>query len=304
MSEAFLPGFGPRLKAGREQKQLALAEVAAKLKLTARQVEALEEDDLSHLPSEVFVRGFVRNYARLVDVEVDSLIAPLDVQAAVAETITAPSAGVSFSTSGVRQWVILPLAALAVFLLLVAVLYHWLRKGEDTLVTESAPALTQPAASVPAPAAPAHVQPLQPAPQATIPPDGASASPAAPPSAPAGPPPSSIPATAAGNIAPPPEPEKPAAPSIPPPSQAGAALRTGDHTLRFEPAHDAWIQVVDSKGSRFSKLVRAGAVESFSGEPPFRLVVGEAARVRMSYDGHVIDLTPFIGQKVARLTLE
>jgi cytoskeleton protein RodZ len=168
MSEAFLPGFGPRLKAGREQKQLALAEVAAKLKLTARQVEALEEEDLSHLPSEVFVRGFVRNYARLVDVEVDSLIAPLDVQAAVAETITAPSAGVSFSTSGVRQWVILPLAALAVFLLLVAVLYHWLRKGEDTLVTESAPVVTQPAPSVPAPAAPAHVQPLQPAPQATI----------------------------------------------------------------------------------------------------------------------------------------
>jgi cytoskeleton protein RodZ len=204
MSEAFLPGFGPRLKAGREQKQLALAEVAAKLKLTARQVEALEEEDLSHLPSEVFVRGFVRNYARLVDVEVDSLIAPLDVQAAVAETITAPSAGVSFSTSGVRQWVILPLAALAVFLLLVAVLYHWLRKGEDTLVTESAPVVTEPAPSVPALAAPAHVQPLQPAPQATIPPDGASASPAAPPSAPAGPPPSSIPATAAGNIARPP----------------------------------------------------------------------------------------------------
>jgi hypothetical protein len=34
------------------------------------------------------------------------------------------------------------------------------------------------------------------------------------------------------------------------------------------------------------------------------LVVGEAARVRLSYDGHSIDLTPFIGQKVARLTLE
>ena len=59
-----------------------------------------------------------------------------------------------------------------------------------------------------------------------------------------------------------------------------------------------------SKGNRFSKLVRAGSAESFSGEPPFKLVVGEAARVRMSYDGHVIDLTPFIGQKVARLTLE
>jgi len=298
MSEAFLPGFGPRLKAGREEKKLALAEVAAKLKLTSRQVEALEEEDLSHLPSEVFVRGFVRNYARLVDVDVDSLIAPLDVQATVAETITAPSAGVSFSSSGVRQWVVLPLAALAVFLLLVAVLYHWLRKGEDTLVAEPAPVATQPAAAVPAPAVPSHVQPLQPAPQATILPDGSTAPSASP--APVSP----APATPAGNVTPSPEPEKPAAPSIPPPSQAGASSRTGDHTLRFEPAQDAWIQVVDSKGSRFSKLVRAGVVETFSGEPPFRLVVGEAARVRMSYDGHVIDLTPFIGQKVARLTLE
>jgi cytoskeleton protein RodZ len=42
------------------------SDVAAKLKLTARQIEALEQEDFSHLPSEVFVRGFVRNYARLV----------------------------------------------------------------------------------------------------------------------------------------------------------------------------------------------------------------------------------------------
>jgi hypothetical protein len=31
---------------------------------------------------------------------------------------------------------------------------------------------------------------------------------------------------------------------------------------------------------------------------------GRSRPVRMSYNGHVIDLTPFIGQKVARLTLE
>jgi cytoskeleton protein RodZ len=41
-----------------------------------------------------------------------------------------------------------------------------------------------------------------------------------------------------------------------------------------------------------------------SGIAPFRLVVGEAAQVRLTYDGRPIDLTPFIGQKVARLTLE
>lgn len=295
MSEAFLPGFGARLKAGREASTLTLAEVAAKLKLTARQVQSLEEEDLSHLPGEVFVRGFVRNYARLVDVDPDDLIAPVDVQATVSETITAPSAGVSFSSSGMRRWVMLPLLALAAFLVLVTALYHWLRKGEEALVPEPVPAAAPAAPASPSvPDAQPQMQPLQPAPEAAVLQDGTPA--AAPTPVAPGP---SVPAPAVAPV-----PDKPTAPVAPPVPASAAPSRAGDHTLRFEPSQDAWIQVVDGKGNRFSKLVRAGGAETFSGEPPFRLVVGEAARVRMSYDGHVIDLTPFIGQKVARLTLE
>ena len=315
MSEAFQPGFGARLKAGRENKKFAVGEVAAKLKLTGRQVEAIEAEDLSHLPNPVFVRGFVRNYARLVDVDPDSLIAPVDAQTAVAETITAPNAGVAFSSHGLRRWVVFPLVALVVFLLLVAGLYHWLRQGEESLVlTEQAgsesvqalpatpgraPAGTQSSQSVsPSPAmqeaSPAMVPPAQPAEQRQAAPTPASAATLEP---------ASAPTTAADRqavISPPPV----AAASAPTREAPAAARSANAHSLRFEPSEDAWIQVVDGKGSRFSKLVVAGSVESFSGEPPFRLVVGEAARVRMSYDGHVIDLTPFIGQKVARLTLE
>jgi cytoskeleton protein RodZ len=97
----------------------------------------------------------------------------------------------------------------------------------------------------------------------------------------------------------------PAPAAKPAPLAAPAAAPVGvGHILRFSPALDAWIQVVDAKGKRFSKLVRAGDAESFEGNAPFRLVVGEAAQVKLSYDGHPIDLTPYIGQKVARLTLE
>jgi cytoskeleton protein RodZ len=292
MTEAFQLGFGAHLRAGREEKNLSVAEVAAKLKLTARQVEALEAEDLKHLPSEVFVRGFVRNYARLVDVDPDSLIAPVDVQATVAETITAPSVGVSFAGSSIRRWVVLPLAVLGVFLLLVAMLYHWLRQGEDSLVVAEPAPVSQPQ---PAPAAPAQIQSPQVTPQTTPVPDGAPT--VAPPSAAAEQPAAASPPAPARADAPPPQ--------APPPADKPAAAKPAAlHSLRFEPSQDAWIQVVDGKGSRFSKLVRAGGAESFSGEPPFRLVVGEAAKVRMTYDGHSIDLTPFIGQKVARLTLE
>ena len=123
---------GASLKAAREARNLTVADVAAKLKLTARQVEALEEAQFEHLPSEVFVRGFVRNYARLVGVEPDSLIVPVDVGTEVADVITAPSAGVDVDSNNLRRWLVYPMIAAIVFLVLVAALYHWLRQGEDT----------------------------------------------------------------------------------------------------------------------------------------------------------------------------
>jgi cytoskeleton protein RodZ len=74
--------------------------------------------------------------------------------------------------------------------------------------------------------------------------------------------------------------------------------------LRFSAQADAWIQVTDNKGKRFSKLVKAGSAEVFSGAAPYTLVVGEAAKVKLTYKGQNVDLAPFIGEKVARLTLE
>ena len=100
-------------------------------------------------------------------------------------------------------------------------------------------------------------------------------------------------------------PVQPTAPeAISPAVNVNADTKVAVRSMRFEPVTDAWIQVVDAKGARFSKLVLAGTAEAFSGMPPFRLVVGEAALVKLTYNGHSIDLTPFIGQKVARLTLE
>lgn len=290
MKDVFQANFGARLKAGREAGNLTVADVAAKLKLTSRQIEALEHEELSHLPSEIFVRGFVRNYARLVGIEPESLIAPVDVQAEVSETITAPNAGLNVGSSGLRQWLIYPMIAVALFLLLVAGLYHWLRQGEDTLVSTVPETVAQPApAAVPAPALPTEVPAAAPDIVTQL------ASPQPIEEAPA-PLPETVPPEAA---------VKPTAPELDVAVRnADINVKAGLRSMRFEPAQDAWIQVVDAKGTRFSKLVRAGAAESFSGEPPFRLVVGEAALVKLTYNGHSIDLTPFIGQKVARLTLE
>ena len=60
------PSAGARLRAAREAAGLSIDAVAQQLKLAPRQVRALEDDDFAQLPGRTFVRGFMRNYARLV----------------------------------------------------------------------------------------------------------------------------------------------------------------------------------------------------------------------------------------------
>jgi cytoskeleton protein RodZ len=121
-SGIFHPGLGDKLTRAREALGLGIVDVAAKLKLSERQIEAMEAEDFAQLPGEVFSRGFVRNYARLLKLDPEQLIIPVDVHAAVAETITAPSEGVIFASPGLRRWVLLPLLALGFFVLLVALI--------------------------------------------------------------------------------------------------------------------------------------------------------------------------------------
>jgi len=285
MTDMPQPNVGAALAAARQAKGLSVEAVADKLKLTQRQVEALEREDFARLPGAVFVRGFVRNYARLVELDPDAMLATLDVEQKPTETLTAPSEGVRIGASPIRKWLLIPLLLGLVFLLLVAALYAWLSQGEDALVTTEAaspPPVAAPAA-VPGPV-PAPSQPVAPAPPATAP--------LPPPVAPAPPAGSQAEAAAAPALT-------PAVPSPPvKPASAGSA------TLRFQVDADAWIQSVDGAGQRYSRLVRAGGSDSLRGVPPFRLVIGNAAQVQLEYNGHAIDLKPFIGEKVARLTLE
>ena len=68
---------GAQLRAAREALGLSQEIVAQQLKLAPRQVRAIEEDDYARLPGRTFVRGFVRNYARLVHLDPGSVMAGL-----------------------------------------------------------------------------------------------------------------------------------------------------------------------------------------------------------------------------------
>ncbi len=347
MSETAEPSIGKLLSQARQVKGMTTADVADKLKLTSRQIEALENEEYDKLPAAVFVRGFIRNYARLVGLDAERLLDSIAHTQGETPTITAPSEGVTISSSPVKRWMLYLVGAVALFLILVTVLYQWLSAGEEAYVAspEPAPAATAtalpqtptagggtvtapdlppalPAAPAPAvvPSAPAvattpapitptlPAQSAQPTPAASTPPaPAAPARPAAPAVAPAPLTPSVAPATPAAAPAqrstpvnPYLAPGRPATPPVPAPITAPS----GHSSLRFSATDESWVQVVDSTGKRSSQLLTSGASASFTGTPPFRLVVGNAASVSLRYNDQNIDLRPFTGDKVARLKLE
>src|SRR5262245_40656713 len=83
---------GAQLLAERRNQGLSLGDIARQLKLSVRQVEALERDEYDSFQGAVFVRGFLRNYARLLGLDPDRLLEAAGAAAAPAVVPTAPSA--------------------------------------------------------------------------------------------------------------------------------------------------------------------------------------------------------------------
>ncbi|NOY94544.1 MAG: helix-turn-helix domain-containing protein [Deltaproteobacteria bacterium] len=69
-----MPTVGAMLKAEREIRQISLEEVAQVTRIPLQSLRRLEADELESLPGEVFVRGFLRSYARALDLDPDQVL--------------------------------------------------------------------------------------------------------------------------------------------------------------------------------------------------------------------------------------
>jgi cytoskeletal protein RodZ len=70
-----MTSVGQHLRALREAKRMSVAEVSRATRVPAASVERIEADRFDELPGEVFVRGFLRAYARALEVPVDEVLA-------------------------------------------------------------------------------------------------------------------------------------------------------------------------------------------------------------------------------------
>jgi cytoskeleton protein RodZ len=89
------------------------------------------------------------------------------------------------------------------------------------------------------------------------------------------------------------------------PSAERAVAPPGTRRLVLRMEQEAWLEVRDGAGRGLvSSLNPAGTERSVRGQPPFQLVIGNAAHVRLTYNGKPVDLGPYIKDQVARLTLQ
>src|SRR5690606_2281929 len=68
----------------REAMMSSPGDVSARLKSSGRQLEALETGQWDRLPGGMSLRGFVRNYARYLEADVEALLTMLDNQVGTA----------------------------------------------------------------------------------------------------------------------------------------------------------------------------------------------------------------------------
>ncbi|MDO9465931.1 MAG: helix-turn-helix domain-containing protein [Thiobacillus sp.] len=282
MSEDAQLSIGQTLRAAREAQSMSLDDAAAHLRLMHRQIEAMEADDFASLGQTVFARGFVRNYARLLGLAPEDLLARMGGAPSEAAPITQaePPPPAAWLTS---PWLILMLLGTLIVVAVPVALYLWLNSEvEDDLPsrkpsamqTESAPAITPAPVAAPAEEAPA---PAEAAPVPAVEPVRAPAAP--------------LPAPTFQ------DPAEAGAPAAPPPANGSV--------LRFDFGDEAWVEVKDGSGRMVHRQLNpAGSRVDIQGRPPFELVVGNATQVRMHYNGRPIDLKPFIAVTVARFTLE
>jgi len=74
LSASLPESFGARLRQRRERQHISLATIAEQTKIKLSLLEALERDDVSHWPSGIFRRAFIRAYAHAIGLEPDVVV--------------------------------------------------------------------------------------------------------------------------------------------------------------------------------------------------------------------------------------
>ncbi len=63
--------IGTLLKSTREKKNISIEEIARQTKININVLRSLEQDDIKNLPNKTYVKGFVKNYAKAISLDIN-----------------------------------------------------------------------------------------------------------------------------------------------------------------------------------------------------------------------------------------
>lgn len=295
--------LGVRLKAAREARGMSERDVAQRLRLDLHIVRALEADDLERLPALTFVRGYLRNYARLVGLD-EALVRealPDTGESEVRIELKSAAMAGGMPRKGLPwgRWLrnLILLAVLAAVLVLVVprllqvwdAWQHRPMEAEDTGTELALPGLSSGPAPAPEAAPPGAAEEGLPLPGEA---------------APAEPQPSleelPAPAGESASVA-----EEAAEPAATPAEEPPAGEVVDDAVpLVLGFSEDSWVEINDRDSRLLYGLMPAGTRRALSGHPPFRILLGNAPGVSVEYRGEALEMAPYRRGKVARFRLD
>lgn len=296
---------GAVLRAAREAQGYRVREVADALNLPLHIVEAIEADDSEKLPAYVFTRGYVRAYAKLLEIEPDPLVAALAMeQGAVEEepVVLQPDRA---------KPVVMLIGAGVLALVVILGLVMWLASDGENIDPEP---LSEPPVATPSLAIEPRPGMVRSEPTDAVgansdievnelgSDEAGTAVPAAGVDSPALQP--LVTASEAPN-------SEPAAPA---PQAAQAAesdtstdvrfLNEGSQRLQIEFSDECWVEIRDAQDNMlYANLGQPGQTWSFSGQGPFQLLLGYAPGAMLYFNGEVVALAPHTRNNVATLVL-
>lgn len=334
---------GHLLKRAREAKNLSVAAIATQMNLDLRIVEALEAGDQSKLPAPIFVRGYLRGYARLVDVAESEVLSAYQAQSPQEPVPRAVGMASAPLRPALRRSTI-PWGGLLVLLLVIGLAVAGFTFGPQLLsrLTASAPMVdgaapdteTTPGLALPLPetATSPETQPTAEAPDETANANGDLPLPLPPPAPeaarepapqpvtepePALPPEhdfgtgentatDALPETASGTpseAVPGTAPE--ATPNVMGTQSAASAPVPGEARLSFRFIAQSWAEVRAADGSKLLfGLFGKGETRAVSGRAPVSVLLGNAAGVELHVDGKPFDIAARSRNNIARFQIQ
>ena len=278
--------FGKRFSTARAALNLSREEVAKELRLGVEIISALEDEDHEQLSAPIYVTGYIRNYARLLKIPAEPLLAAYNKLQVESPTIIAnaiPKRGPSYSR------LLIKIASLSIVLVLIAGIASWFQsqnfepstwfsKSEEVESAEPLVALPQLAEEDEVPstneaeivvsetenvvATKVESEPVIEAEPATTAPE---------------------PVIEAES-----EPAKP-------------VVKANKPEMVINLSSDSWADIQDSTGKRLIYgLLRSGKEYRLAGERPFKVFLGNAKGVRIEYNGQLIDIEQHIRGNLAR----